>query len=64
MCDINTINKGGGGDQDSHCHEKSWNLKIHFPGLEKPWILGKMAEVMNGKFMDLYFLVQMFNCAV
>ena len=27
--------------QGSYGHEKSWNLKMHFPGLEKPWILGK-----------------------
>ena len=28
-------------------HEKSWNLKMHFPGLEKSRVLGKMAEVME-----------------
>ena len=33
--------------QGSYCHEKSWNLKMHFPGLEKSWILGKMVEVME-----------------
>ena len=33
--------------QGSYGHEKSWNLKMHFPGLEKSWILGKIAEVME-----------------
>ena len=33
--------------QGSHDHEKSWNLKMHFRGLEKSWISGKMAEVME-----------------
>ena len=28
-------------------HEKSWNLKMHFPGLEKSWNLGKMIKVME-----------------
>ena len=28
-------------------HKKSWNLKMHFPGLEKSWMLGKMAVVME-----------------
>ena len=41
-------------------HEKSWNLKIHFPGLEKSWILGKMAEVME-KSWNFIFLVQRFR---
>ena len=31
----------------SHCPEKSWNLKMHFPGLESSWVLGKMAKVME-----------------
>ena len=34
-------------DQGSYGYEKSWNLKMHFPGLEKSWILGKMVEVME-----------------
>ena len=33
--------------QGSYGHEKSWNLKMHFPGLKKSWILGKMAEVLE-----------------
>ena len=41
--------------QGSHGLEKSWSLTIHFPGLEKSWILGKMAEVMEN-------LVQIFQC--
>ena len=28
-------------------HEKSWNLKMDFPGLEKSWNLGKMTKVME-----------------
>ena len=28
-------------------HEKSWNLKMHFTDLEKSWISGKMADVME-----------------
>ena len=43
-------------------HEKSWNLKMHFPGLEKSWILGKIAEVME-KSRNFISLVQKF-CAV
>ena len=27
--------------------EKSWSFKMHFPGPEKSWILGKMAELME-----------------
>ena len=41
-------------------HEKSWNLKMHFPGLEKSWILGKMAEVME-KSWNFISLVQRFR---
>ena len=41
-------------------HEKSWNLKMNFPGLEKSWILGKMAEVME-KSWNFIFLVQIFR---
>ena len=41
-------------------HEKSWNLKMHFPGMEKSWILGKMAEVMQ-KSWNFIFLVQIFR---
>ena len=33
--------------QGSYGHEKSWNLKMHFPGLEKSWNLGKMTKVME-----------------
>ena len=40
-------------------HEKSWNLKMHFPGLEKSWILGKIAEVME-KSWNFISLVQKF----
>ena len=43
-------------------HEKLWNLKMHFPGLKKSWILGKMAEVME-KLWNFISLVQRF-CAV
>ena len=39
--------------QDSCSHEKSGNVKIHFTGLEKSWILGKMAKVM--KVMEFQF---------
>ena len=28
-------------------HEKPWNLKKHFPGVEKSQILGKLATVME-----------------
>ena len=45
--------------QGSYGHGKSWNLKIHFPGLEKSWILGKMAEVME-KLRNFVFLVHDF----
>ena len=41
-------------------HEKSWNLKMHFPGLEKSWILGKIAEVME-KSWNFISLVQKFR---
>ena len=41
-------------------HEKSWNLKMHFPGLEKSWILGKMAEIME-KSWNFISLVQRFR---
>ena len=33
--------------QGSYSHEKSLNLKIRLPDVEKLWILGKMAEVME-----------------
>ena len=46
--------------QGSYGHEKSWNLKMHFPGLEKSWILGKMAEVME-KSWNFISLVQRFR---
>ena len=36
-------------------HGKSWNLKIHFPGLEKSWILGKMAKVMEKSWNLIFF---------
>ena len=29
-------------------HEKTWNLKIHFPVLDKSWILGE-----NGRSHDV-----------
>ena len=41
-------------------HEKSWNLKMHFPDLEKPWISGKMAEVME-KSWNFIFLIKRFR---
>ena len=41
-------------------HEKSWNLKMHFPGLEKSWILGKIAKVME-KSWNFISLVQKFR---
>ena len=44
-----------------HGHEKSWNFKLHFPGLEKPWNLGKMAEVMEKSSMGSNILVQIFQ---
>ena len=37
-------------------HEKSWNLKMHFPGLEKSWNLGKMAEVMEKSWNFIFFV--------
>ena len=49
--------------QGSYGHETSCNLKIHFPGLEKSWILRKMVKVMNRKVTDFHFSVQIF-CAV
>ena len=48
------------GLQGSYGHEKSWNLKMHFPGLKKSWNLGKMAEVME-KSWNFIFLVQRFH---
>ena len=30
--------------QDSYGHENSLNLKMHFPGVKKSWVLGKMAK--------------------
>ena len=33
--------------QGSYSHEKSWDLKIRLPDVEKLWIFGKMAEVME-----------------
>ena len=27
-------------------HEKSWNFKMHFPGLEKSWNLGKTYQTL------------------
>ena len=38
-------------------HEKSWNLRKHFPDLEKSWILGKMAEVMEFHFWPRSFVL-------
>ena len=42
-------------------YEKSWNLKMDFPGLEKSWILGNITEVMekswNFIFLSKYFLL-------
>ena len=46
--------------QGSYGHEKSWNLKMHFPDLEKLWISGKIAEVME-KSWNFIFLVQKFR---
>ena len=40
--------------QGSYGHEKSGNLKMHFPGREKSWILGKMAEVMEKSWKSIY----------
>ena len=36
-------------------HEKSWNLKMYFPGLEKSWILRKMAEVMEKSWNFIFW---------
>ena len=42
--------------QGSYGHEKSWNLQIYFPGLEKSWVLGKIAKVMEFHFLVKIFL--------
>ena len=33
--------------QGSHSHEKSWKMKIGFPGLEKLWKIDKWGKVME-----------------
>ena len=48
----------------SYCHEKSWNLKMHLPGLEKSWILGKMAEVMEKPVMEFHFFGPKILCCL
>ena len=40
--------------QDSYGNEKSWNLKMHSPGLEKSWILGKMLEVTESQGISIF----------
>ena len=45
-----------------YSHEKSWNLKMHFQGLEKSWILGKMAEVMEKSQNFIFFGPKIFCC--
>ena len=49
--------------RDSRGHEKSWNLKMNFPGLEKSWILGKMTGVMQ-KGMDFHFCGSNISCCL
>ena len=44
----------------SNNSEKSWNLKVHFPGLEKSWILGGNGR-SHGKGTEFHFLVQIFR---
>ena len=34
-------------------HEKTWNLKIHFPVLDKSWILGENGR-SHGKAMEFH----------
>ena len=44
-----------------YAHEKLRNLKMHFLGLEKSWILGRMTEVMGNLVMEFHILVQRFR---
>ena len=48
--------------QGSYGHEKSWNLKMHFPGLEKSWNLGKMDEVMEKSWNFIFFGPKILCC--
>ena len=43
-------------------HENSLNLKMHFPGLEKSWLLGKMAEVMEKSCNFVFFSPNISSC--